>query len=39
MAVYDAHLCFAEYYMYGPEGPGGAESYARELLSTATAAG
>jgi DNA-binding SARP family transcriptional activator len=39
MAVYDAHLCFAEYYMYGPEGPEGAESYARELLSTATAAG
>jgi tetratricopeptide (TPR) repeat protein len=39
MAVYDAHLCFAEYYMYGPEGPEGAETYARELLSTATSAG
>ncbi|MBA2643655.1 MAG: transcriptional activator domain-containing protein [Actinobacteria bacterium] len=38
MAVYDAHLCFAEYYMYGPEGPDGAEAYARELLSIASRA-
>jgi DNA-binding SARP family transcriptional activator len=37
--LYDAHLCFAEYYMYGPEGPEGAESYARELLSLATSEG
>jgi tetratricopeptide (TPR) repeat protein len=39
LALYDAHLCFAEYYMYGPEGPDGAERYARELLSMATSEG
>jgi DNA-binding SARP family transcriptional activator len=39
LALYDAHLCFAEYYMYGPEGPDGAERYARELLSMAMSAG
>jgi DNA-binding SARP family transcriptional activator len=38
MAVYDAHLCFAEYYMYGADGPEGAESYAKELLAAAVAA-
>lgn len=39
MAVYDAHLCFAEYYMYGADGADGAEAYARELLSAAVQAG
>jgi tetratricopeptide (TPR) repeat protein len=39
MAVYDAHLCFQEFYLYGPEGHSGAASFAQELLDTATKAG
>lgn len=37
-AVFDAHLCFAEFSLYGPEGLDDAEPFARELLSVATAA-
>ena len=39
MAVYDAHLCFQEFYLYGPEGHAGAAAFAQELLDTAEAAG
>jgi DNA-binding SARP family transcriptional activator len=39
MAVYDAHLCFLEYYLYGPEGHRGVDTFARELLDMATEAG
>jgi tetratricopeptide (TPR) repeat protein len=39
MAVYDAHLCFQEFYLYGPEGHSGAAAFAEELLYIATAAG
>jgi DNA-binding SARP family transcriptional activator len=38
-AVFDAHLCFQEYYLYGPEGHEGAESFGRDLLGIATEAG
>ncbi|WP_112271937.1 BTAD domain-containing putative transcriptional regulator [Lentzea terrae] len=34
-AVFDAHLCFQEFYLYGPEGHEGAESFARDLLGIA----
>jgi tetratricopeptide (TPR) repeat protein len=39
VAVYDAHLCFAEFAMYGRGGRGQAEAYADELLEIATSAG
>jgi DNA-binding SARP family transcriptional activator len=35
-AVLDAHLCFQEFYLYGPEGHEGAESFGRDLLGIAT---
>ncbi|NKE62714.1 transcriptional activator domain-containing protein [Lentzea sp. PSKA42] len=38
-AVFDAHLCFQEFYLYGPEGHEGAESFGRDLLAIATEAG
>ncbi|MET9627184.1 BTAD domain-containing putative transcriptional regulator [Lentzea sp. NPDC006480] len=38
-AVFDAHLCFQEFYLYGPEGHEGAESFGRDLLGIATSAG
>ena len=38
-AVFDAHLCFQEFYLYGPEAHAGAAAFANELLATATAAG
>ncbi|MCE6997686.1 hypothetical protein LZG04_23215 [Saccharothrix sp. S26] len=37
--VYDAHLCFQEFYLYGPEGHEGAESFGRDLLAIASRAG
>ncbi|MFJ6674177.1 BTAD domain-containing putative transcriptional regulator [Actinosynnema sp. NPDC091369] len=37
--VYDAHLCFQEFYLYGPEGHDGAESFGRDLLDIASRAG
>ncbi|MDP9068997.1 MAG: transcriptional activator domain-containing protein [Actinomycetota bacterium] len=37
-AVYDAHLCFQEFYLYGPQGHAGGATLARELLAMATAA-
>lgn len=37
-AVFDAHLCFQEFYLYGPEGHEGAKSFGRDLLDIATAA-
>jgi DNA-binding SARP family transcriptional activator/predicted negative regulator of RcsB-dependent stress response len=37
--VYDAHLCFAEYYLTGPDGYDAAAAFARELLGIAEAAG
>ena len=39
MAVYDAHLCFQEFYLYGPEGHEGAAAFAEELLEMARRAG
>jgi tetratricopeptide (TPR) repeat protein len=38
MAVFDAHLCFQEFYLYGPEGHVGAAAFAQELLDIATKA-
>ncbi|MFI9815134.1 BTAD domain-containing putative transcriptional regulator [Saccharothrix variisporea] len=38
-AVFDAHLCFQEFYLYGPEGHEGAEAFGRDLLAIATDAG
>lgn len=38
-AVFDAHLCFQEFYLYGPEGHEGAEAFGRDLLGIATEAG
>jgi DNA-binding SARP family transcriptional activator len=35
IAVYDAHLCFQEFYLYGPEGHAGADAFARQLLDIA----
>ena len=35
MSVFDAHLCFAEFYMYGPDGHESAEQYTRDLLKLA----
>lgn len=37
-AVFDAHLCFQEFYLYGPEGHSETEDFARELLEAAAAA-
>ncbi|MEU4447472.1 BTAD domain-containing putative transcriptional regulator [Actinosynnema sp. NPDC050801] len=37
--VYDAHLCFQEIYLYGPEGHDGAEAFGRDLLDIASRAG
>ena len=39
LAVYDAHLCFQEYYLYGPQGQEGADAFARGLLDIAEQAG
>ncbi|MEJ2856906.1 MULTISPECIES: AfsR/SARP family transcriptional regulator [unclassified Saccharothrix] len=39
VAVFDAHLCFQEFYLYGPEGHEGAEAFGRDLLAIATDAG
>jgi tetratricopeptide (TPR) repeat protein len=39
MSVFDAHLCFAEFYMYGPDGHESAEQYTRDLLELAIPAG
>lgn len=38
-AVFDAHLCFQEFYLHGPEGHSEREGFARELLGAATVAG
>lgn len=38
-AVFDAHLCFQEFYLHGPEGHSETEGFARELLEAATVAG
>jgi DNA-binding SARP family transcriptional activator len=38
MAVLDAHLCFQEFYLYGPEGHTEAAGFAQELLQIATRA-
>jgi DNA-binding SARP family transcriptional activator len=37
--VYDAHLCFAEYYLDGPEGYETAAGFARQMMSIAEEAG
>ncbi|MGW6930875.1 BTAD domain-containing putative transcriptional regulator [Lentzea sp. NPDC054927] len=37
-AVFDAHLCFQEFYLYGPDGHEGAKSFGRDLLGIATEA-
>jgi DNA-binding SARP family transcriptional activator len=34
-AIYDAHLCFQEFYLYGPEGHAGADAFAQQLLDMA----
>lgn len=31
--LYDAHLCFQDFYLYGPEGHRGAETFAQNLLA------
>jgi DNA-binding SARP family transcriptional activator len=36
-AVYDGHLCFLEYFLCGPEGQAGADSFASELMDIAQA--
>lgn len=38
-AVYDAHLCFQEFYLYGEEGHASAGPLAREMLALAEEAG
>ena len=38
MAILDAHLCFLEFYLYGPEGHGAASAFARDLYEMATGA-
>ena len=35
MAVFDAHLCFQEFYLYGPDGHSEARTFAQELLELA----
>jgi tetratricopeptide (TPR) repeat protein len=37
--VYDAHLCFAEYYLTGPEGYDTAAEFARQMMKIAREAG
>jgi DNA-binding SARP family transcriptional activator len=37
--VYDAHLCFAEYYLTGPEGYETAAEFARQMMGIAEEAG
>jgi DNA-binding SARP family transcriptional activator len=39
MAMIDAHLCFQEFYLYGPEGHAKADDFASELLTVAKEAG
>jgi DNA-binding SARP family transcriptional activator len=38
IAIFDAHLCFQEFYLYGSDGHDGADAFARELLEIATRA-
>jgi DNA-binding SARP family transcriptional activator len=38
-AVYDAHLCYQEFYLHGTEGHAGAGDFAQELLEIASSAG
>jgi DNA-binding SARP family transcriptional activator len=33
--VYDAHLCFAEYFLYGPDGHDSAAEFARQMMGIA----
>ena len=33
--VYDAHLCFAEYFLYGPDGHATAAEFARQMMGIA----
>ena len=37
--VYDAHLCFAEYFLYAPEGYHAAAEFARQMMKIAEDAG
>jgi len=37
--VYDAHLCFAEYFLYAPEGYDAAAEFARQMMKIAEDAG
>src|SRR5436190_2924366 len=37
--VYDAHLCFAEYFLYGPDGHDAAAKFARQMMGIAEDAG
>ncbi|MFL5797636.1 MAG: BTAD domain-containing putative transcriptional regulator [Actinomycetota bacterium] len=37
--VYDAHLCFAEYFLYAPEGYEAAAEFARQMMKIAEEAG
>jgi DNA-binding SARP family transcriptional activator len=37
--VYDAHLCFAEYFLYGPDGHDAAAEFARQMMRIAEDAG
>ncbi len=37
--VYDAHLCFAEYFLYGPDGHDIAAEFARQMMKIAEDAG
>src|SRR5205823_12792173 len=37
--VYDAHLCFAEYFLYGPDGHDAAAEFARQMMGIAEDAG
>jgi DNA-binding SARP family transcriptional activator len=37
--VYDAHLCFAEYFLYGPDGHDAAAQFARQMMGIAEDAG
>jgi tetratricopeptide (TPR) repeat protein len=37
--VYDAHLCFAEYFLYAPEGYDAAAEFARQMMEIAEDAG
>ena len=37
--VYDAHLCFAEYFLYAPDGYDAAAEFARQMMSIAEDAG